>query len=505
MDIRDIREIMGLTQAQVADELNVPRQEVIDCEENGETYLLLQYISAFPINPQILKNPDVDPFLPSFDQTSPGHRLQAWREEHGIPLDEIAQALKMTPMEVAEFEAGKNNVLTRRRGEEIERALGINRKWLMYGDGREKGSPSLPAARGEKNPKARSAQESRTPPPNREAGQRVRQARTAAGLSREQLAEALELSVSRISQMESGYIRDHKAEAVIRKIGDLSEKSTEESPRAAGQRLRETRKAAGLSVREAAEMLQLKPTTLAHLESGYITGRHADKLIAALQEASLQAGSVAFDPREAGIRIREERTKAGLSQKELATILRVPTNRISMMELGTVTETEAEKIIRRIHGKPAREIQVHKVKPTDQVLLGSQIRDARVQAGLSQKALGDLAQLPQTRISLIERGKVDAATAKQILRMLEEARGRQAEETRAVSAPAASEGRRSAIPVRAELGKQMREARLAAGLSQKKIADRLGVSQGNVSYMEQGKIDEKTLQRVLQIIEEAKA
>ena len=55
MNIRDIREIMGLTQAQVADELGVPRQEVIDCEENGETYLLLQYISAFPINPGILK------------------------------------------------------------------------------------------------------------------------------------------------------------------------------------------------------------------------------------------------------------------------------------------------------------------------------------------------------------------------------------------------------------------------------------------------------------------
>ena len=30
MDIRDLREIIGLTQAQVADELGVPRQEVID-------------------------------------------------------------------------------------------------------------------------------------------------------------------------------------------------------------------------------------------------------------------------------------------------------------------------------------------------------------------------------------------------------------------------------------------------------------------------------------------
>ena len=105
MNIRDIREIMGLTQAQVADELGVPRQEVIDCEENGETYLLLQYISAFPINPGILKDPDVDPFLPSFDQTSPGERLRAWREEHGLSPEEAAAALEGFPASEIRFPA----------------------------------------------------------------------------------------------------------------------------------------------------------------------------------------------------------------------------------------------------------------------------------------------------------------------------------------------------------------------------------------------------------------
>ena len=65
-----------------------------------------------------------------------------------------------------------------------------------------------------------------------------------------------------------------------------------------------------------------------------------------------------------------------------------------------------------------REIKTRKVRQSDQVLLGSNIRDAREAAGLSQKALGNMLQLPQTRVSLIERGKVDEATGKKILQML---------------------------------------------------------------------------------------
>ena len=104
MNIQDIREIMGLSQAQVADELGVPLQEVIDCEENGETYLLLQYISAFPINPMILSNPDVDPFLPCFDQGSPGQRMRRWREENHIPAETFAAALGLTADELSRME-----------------------------------------------------------------------------------------------------------------------------------------------------------------------------------------------------------------------------------------------------------------------------------------------------------------------------------------------------------------------------------------------------------------
>ena len=477
MNIRDIREIMGLTQAQVADELGVPRQEVIDCEENGETYLLLQYISAFPINPGILKDPDVDPFLPSFDQTSPGERLRAWREEHGLSPEEAAAALEISPLALLEFESGVGNQISRRRGEEFERRLGINRKWLMYGDGRVKGSPRLSSSASSPR-RERSPKEARVPAPNREAGARVREARQAAGLSREELADLLELSVSRVAQMESGYIRDQKADHILSRIAAASgNSSAPETPREAGLRLREFRKSVGLSVKEAAGLLGLKHTTLAHLESGYISGKHADELIEKLQVSAAEAGSRAFDPKKAGAQIRQERIRAGLSQKELGTILR------------------------RIHGKPVREIKTRKVRQSDQVLLGSNIRDAREAAGLSQKALGNMLQLPQTRVSLIERGKVDEATGKKILQMLT-ALSENQDERKAIPDPVLTAAR----PARArksrnpELGRKIQEARQAAGMSQKALASLLGLSQGSISYMEQGRVDEETAERVLTLI-----
>ncbi|MCR4876960.1 MAG: helix-turn-helix domain-containing protein [Clostridiales bacterium] len=509
MDIRDIREIMGLTQAQVADELGVPRQEVIDCEENGETYLLLQYISAFPINPQVLQDPDLDPFLPSFDQTTPGHRLQLWREEHQISAEDMASAIGIAPEELTKFESGEGAApLSRRRGEEIEKKTGINRKWLMYGDGREKGSPSLQLSpRKTAIHAARDSDKVRTPAPNKPMGLRVRQARTDAGLSREDLARLLGLSVSRVIQIESGYVRDQKAEHIISRIAASSDAPLKEDPRSAGLRLREARKKAGFTVMEAAEIIQLKPTTLAHLESGYITGRHADELIEKIRSAPPKSGTKAFDPREAGIRIRDERIKAGLSQKELATILRIPVTRISMIELGNVTEKETERILLRIHGKPLREIINRRVKPTDQVILGSNIRDARVHAGLSQKELGDMLQLPQTRISMIEHGKVDEPTAKKILQMLSTLmEERESEPSSAPVSPAVTPAPRTRgrLPIQPELGKKIQEARLAAGLSQKALAERLAVSQGRISYMEQGKVDEETAETALRLIEEAR-
>ena len=423
MNIQDIREIMGLTQAQVADELNVPRQEVIDCEENGETYLLLQYISAFPINPQILKDPEVDPFLPSFDQTTPGHRARLWREEYNISVREMAEALGISEEELIRLESDSLS-LNRRRGEEIEKRTGLNRKWLMYGDGRFKGEPTF-RAKISSVPKEESApRAARTSAPNRAAGLRIKEMRKAAGLSREELGDLLDLSASRIAQMESGYVKEKKADHIISRIEAATSVQREETPREAGLRLREARKALNLPVKEAAAALGLKHTTLAHLESGYITSRHADELISQLQSALPAPEVPVFDPREAGIKIREERTQAGLSQKELGTILRLPVTRVSLIELGHVNETEYRNILRRIHGLPLREIVNRRVKPTDQVILGANIREAREQAGLSQKALGDLLQMPQTRISLMERGKVDEATAERVLAVLAQEQSR---------------------------------------------------------------------------------
>ena len=226
-----------------------------------------------------------------------------------------------------------------------------------------------------------------------------------------------------------------------------------------------------------------------------------------LEALFLQTGHKrAFSPKEAGIRIRDARKAAGLSQKELATILRVPVNRVSLMELGNVTEKETETILRRIAGKPAREIMNHKVKPTEQVLLGSNIRDARNAARLSQKELGDLLQLPQTKISLIERGKVDEPTGRRILQMLNamvENKSSDMEMARQDVVPLGRERHRSMRAPDPELGKAVHDARVAAGLNQKELARMMGMSQGSISYMEQGKTDQEQANRALALIAQA--
>ena len=504
MDIRALREIMGLSQAQVAEELGVPRQEVIDCEENGETYLLLQYLSVFPINPKILSDEDADPFLPSFDQTSPGHRLKSWREEQSVPLALMASALGMTESELDAVEGGAPFPLNRRQGEEIERKTGMNRKWLMYGDGREKGISRLTPPEASPQSNTPSLTEVR-PAPNRLIGQKIRDAREAAGLTREAFSKMLGLSVSRVAQMESGYIKDSRAAEILQSLSAALSPAPEESPKAAGQRLRAARKKLNLTVREAAERMSIMPTTLAHLESGYVTGKHADELIAKLLDPTAADAPAAFDAKSAGARIRDERIKAGLSQKELGTILRLPASRISHIELGTVSRQEAENILRRIHGQPLREIRNIKVKPSDQVILGANIREAREQAGLSQKALGQLLELPQTRISQIERGKVDEATGRQILQRLSairEAVPAVSEGTDALTASGSAQGPSVPQPV---LGNKIRESRLGAGLSKKALGNLLGMSPGRVTRMESGTVDEATALQVLAAILEAQA
>ena len=418
--LQNLREIMELSVAQVADELNVPRQDVIDAEETGNSYLLPAFIAAFPINPAILQHEDADPFLDSFDQTSPGHRMKIWREENGISAAAMAKAMGMAEGELRDFEEGGPHPMTRRHGERIEKQTGINRKWLMYGDGREKGTPVFERAKSDAP--APGEAPARKTAPNREAGLQVREARQDAGMTREELAEMLRLSVSRVAQMESGYIRDDKAAEILRKIEARERAGGGMTP---GQRIRSVRKAAGMTLKAAAEAIGIAPGTIAAMESGRVSEKRAEEIISRLKDAAPAKAAPAQEtgPERnvaAGSRIREERREAGLSQKALATILRVPVPRISEIEVGNVTDAEAERIIARIHGAPRREAHAKRVKSSNKALLGWQIRDARKTAGLSQNEVGSLIGVSQGRISLIERGQVEEETAAEILRLIEE-------------------------------------------------------------------------------------
>lgn len=417
MNLTDLREIMGLTTSQVAEELGVPKQDVEDSEETGSTYLLQPFIAAFPINPAIMTDPDADPFLESYVQNDMSDRAREWREANGLTLEKMAEALGMTGEQLsAAEESGK---ITRALGIKIEKTVGMNRKWLMYGDGRNRGTCILkqekPGARGKgaaegadesEGAAARSA-------PNREAGLRIKNARKEAGMTRDELARIVGVSVSRIAQMESGYIRDGKADEIIKMM------QPQLSGRDLGLQLREARKAAGLKLKEAAELAGVAAGTLAAMECGHISGARAAELIGIIRNAPKPQEAPRAFSREAGIRIREERKAAGLTQKELGVILRQPQSAIGRMEIGYVTEQRAKEIIRRIHGEPRHSGTARKVKQTTKVLLGRQIRDAREAAGLSQKALGDLVGFPQSRISLIEKGQVDEATKTRILRAVE--------------------------------------------------------------------------------------
>ena len=418
MNVKDLREAMGLTTAQVAEELGVPRQDVADSEETGSTWLMQPFIAAFPINPAIMTNENIDPFLDSYVQNEMKDRAAEWREENGVSLDRMAAAVGMTGEQLrATEESGR---ITRALGIKLEKTVGINRKWLMYGDGRKKGQCILPPEKTDRRKNQRAEGEngetgtSRTPP-NRAGGQRLKEARKAAGYSREAVAEKLGLSVSRIAQMENGYIRDEKADEIIRMM------QPEVSGKELGQRVRDARKAAGLKLREAGELLGLAGGTLAAMECGHLSENRAKELIEKLQNASKKQEEDGGYSREAGIRIREARKAVGMSQKELGVILRQPESAVARMELGAVTARRAEEVIRRIQGAP-RYVSSgpRKVRKTVKVLLGRQVREAREAAGLSQKAVGELTGYPQSRISLMEKGQIDDAEGEKILRAIEE-------------------------------------------------------------------------------------
>ncbi len=504
--LQDLREILNLTVAQVADELGMPQHAVMAAEEADDPVYASRFIGAFPVNPAILASPDVDPFLPSFEQGEPGNRLRAFREENGLSPKEFASLLGIGAEELAKMEAGESPI-NRRRGSEIEKACGIGRKWLMYGDGRNKGTLRRePEEKAPRTPSVRAAAVVR----NVEAGNRLRAARKALNLTLKEAGERIGVAYGTLSRAESGYVTDSRADEMIRKM--TPEKAgSGESDMSPGARIRATRKAAGLTQKDVGEMTGLASVTIASMEAGRVSDKRADEIVETIRKnvpipepftavapAPAPAVSAPSTNPALGARIREARKAAGLSQKILAKIMRISETRLIAMELGEVDEEQAERAIRAAKGEPRREKQKIRVKTSRKVLLGHQIRDARKAAGLSQQELAGLIGTTQGSVSLMERGQIEEDRAAEVLRVI-------AEEKPESAARFVSDDRES----RQEAGQQIRAIRKGAGLPVKKAAELLGISVSRMTQMESGRVSiglaASVIERLTRAVEEIKA
>ncbi len=394
--LQDLRELLNLSVEQVADELNLTTEQVTAMEQADDQQYAKMFCAAFPVNRAVLRFPEADPFLASYDQTSPGKRLEKWLVENNVSASAFAEMLGVGTDQVIAFTRGDGSVMTRAQGEEIERKTGINRKWLMYGDGREKGKAIARAGQGketrgmtmlemmaadfsklpERTAPKHQGRRSREERENREAerkalGLKVRETRKASGLSLKQAADVLGLSVSRVTQMECGIVTDRKAEEITKKLeaAAIVTSDTEDQTRLLekepdrklyGEAVRKIRKAAGLSLKQAADYLDISFGRVGQIECGYVTEEQAREILERLYQVVPQEAAAAVRPvvDRLGIpeegemswseRIRVARRAAGLSQTEVADMIGMSHASISAMERGRVREETARMILEKI-------------------------------------------------------------------------------------------------------------------------------------------------------------
>ncbi len=317
--LRDLREIMGLTIEQVADELSITSEQVLHAEETDEKEYCDRFFQAFPVRRAVLRYPDADPFLPSYDQTSPGKRMEAWMLQHNISASEIADVLEIDVDKILKLLASQDIILTKAQGEIVEKLTGINRKWLMYGDGRNKGMPAAA----------------------------LRKKKTADDTDNTTLLEKM---AADFEKLPDNKIKTHEEEVKERK--------------ALGLMVREARKNAKLTIREAADVLQVSPSRVGQLECGIITEKRAEEVLQALTRYTnrfnavseknntkkAQNAIVAVSP--AGIiwgeKLRIARKTARLSQQDVGDMISMSHASISLMEKGRVSPQTAEKLIKMI-------------------------------------------------------------------------------------------------------------------------------------------------------------
>ncbi len=315
--LQDLREILGLTVSQVADELCLTEEQVLRGEQTDDPEYAALFISAFPVNRKILENPDADPFLRWYDQTSPGKRLQRWLLENKVSVGDFARAMDVEPERVMAFIRDEIDPLTRAAGEAVEKQTGISRKWLMYGDGRYRGR-ALPelvkkpeaapkqglldrmAADFEKLPDEKIKTPEEELKRKKEMGQQVRDARKAAGLTLQQAADILHITASRMGQMECGVISEKRALKALDMLEDYTRRAAARGEGTArrrgnmisktcrdyywGDKIRRIRLAAGLSQTAAGELIGVTHSTISLMEKGRVTPEAAAELVALMEK-----------------------------------------------------------------------------------------------------------------------------------------------------------------------------------------------------------------------------
>ena len=246
-----LRQQMGLTQAQVADELDMTPEKLDEYERSSyPEEVQTRFLAAFPINPDYVRTGMGEPLLEGCDHTFQGNRLRAWMEQYHLPLRLTAERLKCSENDLETFLTQPLAVVDKKNGERLEMRLGMNRKWLMYGDGTDKGEPNFRVPATEKTEKeqgqpvktaersgtkssgdsgsenaenqekssAKSGGRSRKPKASVTPYEQIHALRAQHGLTLKQAGQLAGVSAPRLSQIEHGEGSEERAYEILERL-----------------------------------------------------------------------------------------------------------------------------------------------------------------------------------------------------------------------------------------------------------------------------------------------
>ena len=206
-------------------------------------------------------------------------------------------------------------------------------------------------------------------PDNPSNGERLRAARTAAGMSQADLAQRLGVKKTAISAMERGVVgvtrHIEKFNSIFGDIGltptktkpgparsakpkrpARSSKPRSANPESDGQKIRRARIAAGMSQADLAQRLGVTNTAISTIERGVVgVTRHVEEFNSIFGDIGLTPTKT--KPAPSGKQIRAARTALGMSQYQVAERLGVTSQAVSKWETtGTISAQYAERLVR---------------------------------------------------------------------------------------------------------------------------------------------------------------